>query len=194
MEKLKIKEAVIVEGKYDKNKVSQIVDTVIIQTDGFSFFNSIDKINFIKKIAEERGIIILTDSDSAGFLIRNKLKSIISEDKIKNAYIPQIEGKEKRKSSASKEGLLGVEGMDVSIILNALKCATEAQNDNLRDLTAADLYELGLTGKPGSKARRAQFLKDFNIPSFINNNDLLKYINSNSEVKQCLFKNLERCI
>ena len=97
MEKLKIKEAVIVEGKYDKNKVSQIVDTVIIQTDGFSFFNSIDKINFIKKIAEERGIIILTDSDSAGFLIRNKLKSIISEDKIKNAYIPQIEGKEKRK-------------------------------------------------------------------------------------------------
>ena len=194
MEKLKIKEAVIVEGKYDKNKVSQIVDTVIIQTDGFSFFNSIDKINFIKKIAEERGIIILTDSDSAGFLIRNKLKSIISEDKIKNAYIPQIEGKEKRKSSASKEGLLGVEGMDVSTILNALKCATEAQNDNLRDLTAADLYELGLTGKPGSKARRAQFLKDFSIPSFINNNDLLKYINSNSEVKQCLFKNLEKCI
>ena len=194
MEKLKIKEAIIVEGIYDKNKLSQIVDTLIIVTDGFSVFNNKNTVALIKKVATESGIIILTDSDSAGFAIRNYIKSFVDECNIKNVIIPQISGREKRKSNKSKEGFLGVEGIPDEIIRNLLINATDRINDSGRVLTYSDLYELGYVGKQNSRQTRNELLKDLNLPNYINVKDLLKYINSNKEVQECLFRNLEKCI
>ena len=118
---LKIKEAIIVEGRYDKIKLSQLVDTPIIETNGFRIFSDKEKQSLIRQIADVRGILVLTDSDSAGFLIRNFLKGAVDKSKIKHCYIPQIEGKEKRKSQKSKEGLLGVEGVTDEIIISAIR-------------------------------------------------------------------------
>lgn len=168
-----IREAVIVEGRYDKNTVSQVISALIIETNGFSIFNDAQKREFIAQMAKMRGIIILTDSDASGFLIRNRLRSFIPEEYIKNAYIPDIYGKEKRKRAPGKEGKLGVEGMRPDVILSALKLAgatfTDAEEASPAQahLTVADLYAAGLTGLPDSAKRRSRLLKDLRLPEHL---------------------------
>jgi len=177
-----IKEAVIVEGKYDKIRLHSLISTTIIETNGFRIFKDKEKVNLIKQLADKQGIIILTDSDSAGFLIRNHLKGIIPKDKIKNAYIPQINGKEKRKSKPSKEGTLGVEGISEEILLTALRNAgavcTDDTTNNKGSITKNDLYRLGLTGRDNSKILRIALLKKLNLPQYITTNALISVLNS----------------
>lgn len=179
-EKIKLSQAVIVEGKYDKIKLSGLIDAFIVETNGFGVFKDKNRLNFIKKLADERGIIILTDSDHAGFMIRNYISSGISKDKITNVYIPDIFGKEKRKSEPSKEGKLGVEGVSSRILLEALKKADitcgKSVNDN--PVTKYDFYELGLTGTPDAKENRKKLLKKLDLPEFLSANSLLTCINS----------------
>lgn len=176
-----IKEAIIVEGKYDKQKLSAIVDTIIIETRGFRIFKDEEQKEYIKKIANERGIVILTDSDSAGFLIRNHLKSFIPNEQIKQAYVKPTIGKEKRKDKHSAEGLLGVEGMAKKDILKALENLSQVNSCEIIYKTA-DLYKLGLTGIANSKEKKAEFLKKLSLPAYLNNKDLLKYMNSNPKI------------
>ncbi|MFI3325517.1 MAG: DUF4093 domain-containing protein [Clostridia bacterium] len=184
---IKIKEAIIVEGKYDKQKLSLIVDTIIIETKGFRIFKDEEQKKYIKKIANERGIIILTDSDSAGFLIRNHLKSFIPNEQIKQAYVNPIKGKEKRKASASAEGLLGVEGVPIEEILKSLQNISQiSKSDNI--YKTSDLYALGLTGTENCKEKKEDFLKKLGLPIYLNNKDLLKYMNSNVETIEEIFK------
>ena len=179
----KIKEAVIVEGRYDKNKLSQIVDTLILETSGFGIFNDREKRILIRKICEQKGIIIFTDSDGAGFVIRNHLKGLLPKDKVKHAYIPQIIGKEKRKSQASKEGFLGVEGVDDKIIIDSLKkagatfidCESMVSSDTR--ITKTDFYEDGLSGRDESAILRANMLKLCDLPSHMTANAMLEAIN-----------------
>ena len=180
---LKIKEAIIVEGKYDKNKLSQIVDTLIIETSGFRVFKDSEKRILIKKICDARGIIVFTDSDGAGFVIRNHLHGIMPKDKVLNAYIPQIKGKEKRKASSSKEGLLGVEGVSDKIIIESLKRAgatfldSEASFDSKRKITKTDFYEDGLSGHKMSSQLRELMLENLGFPKYMSANALLDAIN-----------------
>lgn len=180
---LKIKEAIIVEGKYDVNKLKQIVDTVIIETGGFAVFNDKDRLNLIRKIAKKRGILIFTDSDGAGLIIRNYLKSSIPKEQIKNAYIPQIAGKEKRKKTVSKEGVLGVEGVSNDIIIKAIYgsgAIIDKEDDTMpktKFLTKADFFELGLSGVPGSEKMRKKVLKLLDLPLYLSTNALLEFIN-----------------
>ena len=147
---IKIKEAVIVEGRYDKIKLSSIVDAPIIETNGFRIFSDKEKQSLIRQIANVRGILVFTDSDGAGFIIRNFLKGAIDKSKVKHCYIPQIEGKEKRKSQKSKEGFLGVEGVSDEVIITAIKNsgATVIGEEKTPEnkITKADLFVLGLTG------------------------------------------------
>ena len=182
LNKLHIDDIIIVEGRYDKNTVSQIVDAFIIDVSGFAVFNNKILQNYLKKLSENRNIIILTDSDSAGFMIRNKLKSIIPSDKIKNAYIPQIPGKEKRKSKAGKENLLGVEGMPPKVIIDSLVKAGADIGDDKENMynpvTLSDLYALGLTGRDKSRVKREALLKSLDLPIHISTKELIKYINS----------------
>lgn len=192
---IKLKETVIVEGKYDKIKLSSIIDAVIIETNGFRIFKDEEKIKLIRKMAAQNGIVVLTDSDNAGFMIRQKLNSVVPEEQIKHAYIPDILGKEKRKAEPSKEGKLGVEGVEKAVIINALKQAgivlddentelnpdkdmkkTGAEENNT--LTKADFFELGLSGKTDSKAKRKALLKELDLPENMPVNSLLKVINS----------------
>ncbi|MFI3205792.1 MAG: DUF4093 domain-containing protein [Clostridia bacterium] len=179
---LKISEAIVVEGKYDKDKLSNIVEGIIVQTNGFSLFKDKEKKKYIAKLAKERGLIILTDSDSAGFLIRNHLKSFIDEKYIKNAYIKQEKGKEKRKTQFSKEGFLGVEGISDAEVLRALERVKPKENsENKIVFTTKDLFNLGLTGSENSKEKKQVFLKKLDLPSYISNKELLKYMNMNEE-------------
>lgn len=181
---IKIKEAIIVEGKYDKIKLSSIIDGLIIETNGFRIFKDKNKIEFLKKLADTRGILVFTDSDSAGFLIRNHISSIIPKDKIKHAYIPDIYGKEKRKNKYSKEGKLGVEGVPQEVIINSLKNAnvlyslSEPACKEKREITKLDLYNWGLSGKDNSLKLRRKFLKQLNLPEHLSVNSLLKVLNS----------------
>ena len=162
---ISIKEAIIVEGKYDKMRLKSAVDATIIETNGFRIFKDKEKVNLIKQLAQKQGIIILTDSDSAGFLIRNHLRGIVPQEQIKNAYIPQIKGKEKRKDHPSKEGTLGVEGVDEDIILKALQNAgAVCGKENQELITKTDLYNLGLTGGEKSKILRTALLKQLKLP------------------------------
>ncbi len=163
---LKIREAIIVEGRYDKNKVSQLVDTIIIETKGFSIFKDKESQQFIKTLAKNRGIIILTDSDSAGNNIRNFLRSIVLEGEIKNVFIPRISGKERRKSKSSKEGFLGVEGIDSKLLLQRLQEISTA-TDKTEELTKMQMYEDGFFGKQDSKQRREEILLHFGLPKNI---------------------------
>lgn len=180
-----IKEAVIVEGKYDKMRLKSVVNATIIETNGFRIFKDKKKINLIKQLADTRGIIILTDSDGAGFVIRNHLKGIISQDKIKNAYIPQIKGKEKRKSKPSKEGTLGVEGINEAVLIKALKNAgAVCQKRSIGNITNADLYNLGLTGKDNSKVLRTTLLKKLDLPEYITTKALLEVLNALMDLKK----------
>jgi ribonuclease M5 len=177
---LKISEAVIVEGRYDKIKLSNLVDTLIIETNGFEIFKNKDKIKFIRKLAEERGIIVITDSDSSGFMIRNFVSSGIPEDRIKHIYIPDIYGKEKRKTSPSSEGKLGVEGIDDSVLIALFEKAgiKSAPADNADRITTADLYELGLSGKPDAKQNKKKLLAALDLPELLSTSSLISYLNS----------------
>ena len=158
MEKLRIREAIVVEGRYDKNALSQVVDAVILETKGFGVFNDVEKRRLLRELAEKRGLILLTDSDGAGFVIRNHLKGVLPPEKLKQAYIPEIAGKESRKRAPSKEGKLGVEGMSPEILRRALLRAgatvigAEESGRVPAGLTRAELYTLGLSGKEDSAA------------------------------------------
>ena len=176
-----IKEAIIVEGRYDVNKIKQLVDTVVIETGGFAIFNNKEKLKLIRRIAAERGILVLTDSDGAGFVIRNYLRGAIPSNQIRHAYIPQIAGKEKRKTKGSKEGTLGVEGVPNQVIIQALQKAGVDCLDsrpNRPQITKADFYEWGLTGMPGSQEKRKQLLQALDLPSHMTANALLEFINA----------------
>lgn len=179
---IKIDRVVIVEGRYDKIKLSSILDAVIIETDGFAIFNDKEKQGLIRRLAETKGLLILTDSDSAGFKIRSFIKGIVPAEYIKNAYIPDIFGKEKRKTEPSKEGKLGVEGIKPDIIMEALEKAgvfceavEEAQR---REITKLDLYEDGLSGGQNSDALRKKLLKHLSLPERLTVNSLLQILNT----------------
>ncbi len=174
--------AIIVEGRYDKARLSGVVDALIITTDGFGIFNSKEKQTLIKKIARERGILILTDSDAAGFKIRNFLKNIAPEGSVTHAYIPDIYGKEKRKELPSKEGKLGVEGIDNSLLEISLKnsglFSENGKNYNPRPITPADLFELGLSGGENSTDKRRRLLLSAGLPARLTGRNLLEVLNT----------------
>ena len=181
---LQIKQAVIVEGKYDKIKVSNILDTKIIDTDGIEIFKDKNKQKLIRRLAETRGILILTDSDSAGFTIRSFLNGIVPKEQLINVYIPDIFGKEKRKSEPSKEGKLGVEGVKSDVIIDALKKAgvkfdVDAESPKkTQPVTKTDLFLDGLSGGKDSAEKRARLLKQLDLPEHLSSNSMLKLINS----------------
>ena len=187
---IRIREAVLVEGRYDVNTLRQIVDTVVLETGGFRIFSDDDQLRLIRRIAAVRGLIILTDSDGAGFVIRNYLKGVLPNEQIKQAYIPDIAGKEARKRKISKEGKLGVEGMRPEIIQKALLDAGatvldgDAPELNKRKIiTKADLFFYGLSGGQGSAERRRALLKAMELPEHMSANALLEYINAVSDKK-----------
>ena len=179
---IKIDRVVIVEGRYDKIKLSSVIDGVIIETDGFGIFNNKEKQKLIRKLAETKGLLILTDSDSAGFKIRSFIRGIVPAEQIKHAYIPDIFGKEKRKTEPSKEGKLGVEGVKVQVILDALEKAgvlcEETEETQRREITKLDLYEDGLSGKPYSDALRKKLLKHLDLPERLTSNALVQVLNT----------------
>ena len=179
---IKIDRVVIVEGRYDKIKLSSIIDGVIIETDGFGIFNNKEKQKLIRRLAEAKGLLILTDSDSAGFKIRSFIKGFVPAELIKHAYIPDIFGKEKRKTEASKEGKLGVEGVKVQVIIDALEKAgvlcEETETNERREITKLDLYEDGLSGKPDSDALRKKLLKHLDLPERLTSNALVQVLNT----------------
>ena len=179
---IKIDRVVIVEGRYDKIKLSSIIDGVIIETDGFGIFNNKEKQRLIRRLAETKGLLILTDSDSAGFKIRSFIRGIVPAEQIKHAYIPDIFGKEKRKAEASKEGKLGVEGVKVQVIIEALEKAgvlcEESEKTERREITKLDLYEDGLSGKPDSDALRKKLLKHLDLPERLTSNALVQILNT----------------
>ena len=182
---IRIREAIIVEGRYDKNTLAQIVDAPILETSGFGIFHDSQRLALLRRLAETRGIIVLTDSDGAGFVIRNYLKGALPKGCVKQAYVPDIAGKERRKRHGSKEGKLGVEGMRPQVILDALRRAgaTFAQQDESEMpvhpvITKADFYEWGLSGRPDSTARRAAVLHALDLPAHMTANALLEFINA----------------
>ncbi len=178
-----IKEAIIVEGTYDQIRLSNFIDGVIIKTNGFSVFKDKNKLETIRTLAKKTGIVILTDSDSAGFKIRNFIKQSISDGEVKHAYIPDIVGKEKRKSEPSKEGLLGVEGINDDIILEALKlsgCDIDGEKNshtNKRLIQKSDLFLLGLSGGENSTKKRNALCTALGLPSKISANMLINVLN-----------------
>lgn len=181
---IKIKEAIIVEGRYDKNTLAQLVDAPILETGGYSVMKNKELLSLIRTAAEKRGIIILTDSDGAGFVIRNYLKGAIPKDRVKHAYIPDIAGKEKRKTSPGKEGKLGVEGMKPQVLLEALRRAgatflDEAETPAVprEPITKQDLFDLQLTGYPDSAQRRKQLKQVLGLPEHLSTGALLEALN-----------------
>lgn len=184
---IRIHEAILVEGRYDVNTVRQVVDTVVLESGGFRIFNDREQLQLLRRIAATRGLIVLTDSDGAGFVIRNYLKGALSSGTVKQAYVPDIAGKERRKRHGSKEGKLGVEGMRPEVILEALRRAgaTFEDADNTDDaasstapITKADFYEWGLSGGTDSTQRRAAVLKALDLPTHMTANALLEFINA----------------
>lgn len=177
---IKIRQAVIVEGKYDKIKLSSIIDAPIIQTDGFGIFKDKELQLLIRKLAEKRGILVLTDSDSAGFKIRSFIGSTVDSKNITHAYIPDIFGKESRKTEPSKEGKIGVEGVPEEVIMQALSNAgvlCESAPEPERPITKLDLYELGITGGENSASKRAALLRYYSFPERLSANSLIKVLN-----------------
>ena len=167
------------EGKYDKIQLKKVCDALIITTDGFRIFRDKDKREFLKALAQRQGLLILTDSDRAGFVIRSHLKSFIPSEYIKNIYIPDIKGKEKRKDKPSKEGLLGVEGIDEEILYDLLKKANVTKSEeSFAPITKVDLYELGLSGKNDSSKLRQALISELSLPSRLTTNSLLEILNS----------------
>lgn len=181
---IKVKQAVIVEGKYDKIKLSSIIDGLIITTDGFNLFKNKEKLALIRELSQKQGIIILTDSDSAGFKIRSYIKGCTKNGKITNIYIPDIFGKEKRKTAPSKEGKLGVEGIPANILIEALEKAgvaishEERQTEKREEITRIMLYDDGFIGRDGSEEKRKRLLKKLSLPEMLSTNALLEVLNS----------------
>lgn len=177
---LRVREVIVVEGRYDKNTLRQAVDALVIETGGFGVFNDREKRELLRTLAKERGVILLTDSDGAGLVIRNFLKGCIDPKYVKNAYIPDIYGKEKRKSSPSKEGKLGVEGMSPEIIVESLRRAGatfERDGEPPRGrITKAELYALGLTGRPDSARRRLEVQRKLGLPERLSTNALAEVL------------------
>ena len=179
----RIREVIVVEGRYDKNTISQVVDAAVVTLGGFAVFNDREKLSFLRRLAEERGLIVLTDSDGAGFVIRNYLKGALPRDRVKQAYIPDIHGKERRKRAPGKEGKLGVEGMKSAVLLEALRRAGATFEDEApavergEPITKADLYALGLTGGTGSAERRQVLLRRLDLPEHLTPNAILEALN-----------------
>ena len=178
---VKIREAIVVEGRYDKNTLSQILDAPILETSGFGIFKDKQQMALLRRIAETRGLIVFTDSDGAGFVIRNHIKSAIPGKYLKHAYIPDIYGKEKRKAAPGKEGKLGVEGMTKEVILESLRRAGATIDGEeavpVRQITKQDLMELGLSGTPEASANRLKLLKKLNLPEHMSPNAMLQALN-----------------
>ena len=180
---IKVRQAILVEGRYDKNTLSQVVDAVIIETSGFGIFNNVQKQKLLRSMAEKHGLIVLTDPDGAGFVIRNFIKGCVDPKLVKHAYIPEIAGKEKRKRIASKEGHLGVEGMRPQLLLEALKRAGATFTDGEEAIpgeriSKADMFKMGLSGGEGSRARRAALIKKLDLPEKLSADALLDVLNA----------------
>lgn len=179
---IKIDKVIIVEGRYDKIKLSSMIDGIIIETDGFGIFKDKDKQKLIRKLAETKGIAILTDSDSAGFVIRNFITSIVPKEYITNVYIPDIYGKEKRKDSPSKEGKLGVEGVSAEILKEAFKKAgigvSQSETNERKKITLNDFFDDGLTGDTQSKRKRTDLLKKLDLPERMSTKAMLDILNT----------------
>lgn len=195
VEKIRIRETVIVEGKYDKIKLASVIDAHIIPVGGFSLFNNGEKMALIRKLSEKSGIIILTDSDPAGFVIRNKLKGMLPESaNVKHLYVPAEKGKEKRKKEGSKAGLLGVEGIDAERLRKIFSeyAAKEDENENYAPVTKAQLYAMGLSGGEGSREKRDALCKAFDLPAGMSANALLEALTILRIKKEELESNCER--
>lgn len=181
---LKIQEAIVVEGRYDKNTLSQVVDAVILETSGFGIFKDKEKLALLRRVGEKRGLILLTDSDGAGFVIRNYLKGALPKDQVKQAYIPDRLGKEKRKKHPGKEGKLGVEGMSPAVLEQALRQAGATILDGGDEapkappLTKADLFAWSLSGGPGSKEKRQALLQALDLPAHLSPNAMLPVLSA----------------
>ena len=178
---VKIKEAIVVEGRYDKNTLSQIVDAPILETSGFGIFKDKKQMKLLRQVAEKRGLIVFTDADGAGFVIRNHIKSAIPGKYLKHAYTPDIFGKERRKAAPGKEGKLGVEGMKREVILDALRKAGATiegeDTPQSRSITKQDLMDLGLSGGPGSSEKRLALMNKLGLPEHMSANALLQALN-----------------
>ncbi len=178
---VKVREAIVVEGRYDKNTLAQIVDAPIFTTEGFGIFKNREQLGLLRQVAERRGLIILTDSDGAGFVIRNFLKGTIPEKYLKQAYIPDVSGKEPRKRTPGKEGKLGVEGLRPEVLVQALKNAgatfDEDAEASFGKITKADFVELGLSGGPNSGEKRLELARKCNLPEHMSANALLQALN-----------------
>ena len=178
----KIREVILVEGRYDKNTLSQLVDAVILETSGFGIFNDKQKQKLLRTLAEARGLIVLTDSDGAGFVIRNFVKGCVDPALVKHAYIPDIFGKERRKATPSKEGKLGVEGMRPEVLLDALRRAGATIDGESaapeKTITKADLYARGLSGCDDSAEKRKALMKRLDLPERLSATALLDVLNA----------------
>lgn len=180
----RVREAIVVEGRYDKNTLSQVVDTLILETSGFGIFKDEERMALLRRLAAERGLLVLTDSDGAGFVIRNYLRGAVEPSQVKHAYIPDRPGKERRKSRPGKEGKLGVEGMPPEVLLETLRRggATfldegEASTVTKRPITKADLYLAGLSGTPDAAENRRALLERLDLPEHMTANALLEVLN-----------------
>lgn len=187
-EKLSIKQAIIVEGRYDKIRLSEFIASPVIETGGFRVFKDKEKQELIRRIAATRGILIMTDVDAAGFVIRNFLRGVVPEDRIRHAYIPAIEGKEQRKAQPSKEGKLGVEGLDRESLIAAIRASGAhilgEQETDTGELTKSDFYDYGLTGRENSARIREKLLRSLGLPVYLSTNAMITAIN-------CLFTKAE---
>ena len=181
---LRIQEAIVVEGRYDKSALAGVADTLILETAGFGVFKDGERLAFLRRLAAKRGLIVLTDSDGAGFVIRNSLKGAIPRAQVKHAYIPDVYGKERRKRAPGREGKLGVEGMSPQVLRQALLRAGatvldgDAPDRPQGDLTPADLFALGLSGTPDAAVRRAELLKRLDLPEHMSAKALLAALNA----------------
>ena len=179
----KIREVIVVEGRYDQNTLKQAVDAVVLPVGGFAVFNDREKLKLLRRLAQERGLIILTDSDGAGFVIRSYLKGALPKDQVKQAYIPDFYGKERRKRKAGKEGKLGVEGMRPEVLLSALERAgatfedSDAPMAEREPLTKADLFFLGLSGGPDSGEKRKALMRRLELPEHLSASAMLEALN-----------------
>lgn len=183
MDKIKIDRIVVVEGKYDQIKLSSLIDGVIIRTDGFRIYKDKEKSALLRTLGKQKGLLVLTDSDHAGFQLRGYIRSIAKDADIKQVYIPQIKGKERRKERPGKENLLGVEGIDVQTLYALLQKAgvsvqKETAGDDARRITKLDFFEDGLSGGPDAAKKRALLLRHLGLPSYLTTNALLEVINS----------------
>lgn len=183
MDKPRVREVILVEGRYDKNTLSQVVDGLILTTEGFGIFKDREKAALLRRLAQERGVVVLTDSDGAGLVIRGYLKGILPPDRVKMAYIPDIPGKERRKTAPGKEGKLGVEGMRPEVLRQALERAGAtfdqgAAAPRAGGFTKAVLFDLGLTGVPEARSRRLALQKALGLPANLSTNALAEVLNA----------------